>query len=87
MDWLLKKYPAQSRKEIALDHNEGQNETLSKMFVTRLPLRRIVGADELVQCIPGLGILCDPKPTPPQRNDYATNCVLPQEVAFWKLEF
>ena len=69
MDWLLQKYPVQSRKEIVLDHNEGQNETLSKMFVTRLPLRRIVGADKLVQFIPGMGILCDPKPAERLRNE------------------
>ena len=44
MDWLLEKYPAQSRKKIALDHNEGQNETLSKMFSTRM-LRMFVSVD------------------------------------------
>ena len=85
IDLLLQKYPAQSRKEIALDHNEGQIEKIGKTFVTRLPLRRKVGADELVQCIPGMGILCDPRPAPLHRNGFAKNCVSTQEVALWTL--
>ena len=37
---LLQKYPAQPRKEIALNHTEGRIEKTGRTLVKRLPLRR-----------------------------------------------
>ena len=81
MDWLLKKYPAQPRKEIALDRIEGRTEKTGWTLAKRLPLRRSMEADELVQQSPGMGTLCDLRPAELRKSGCAKNCVFLLEVA------
>ena len=63
---LLQKYPAQPRKDIALDRSEERTAKTDWTSAKQRPVRRSKEADGLVQQSPEMGTLCDL--TPAQRT-------------------
>ena len=78
---LLQKYPAQPRKEIALDRISAQTEKADWTSAKQRPLRRSKEVDGLVRQSPGMGTLCDQMPAQPHKNGCAKSCVFLLEAA------
>ena len=78
---LPQKYPAQPRKEIALDRISAQTAKADWTSAEQRPLRRSKEVDGLVRQSPGMGALCDQTPAQPHRNGCVKSCAFLLEAA------